>query len=234
MTNTGLLEQPPVRPLSFGMVLGLHGAAIAAVLLIKGPTFERAPDVPTDTYFVKPVEVPPVEPPPQPDVQTPQQPQISRLDVPPRVIPTPVPSVPVASERGLAPPGPVIGTNPDPTPPAGAGTQPLVRPPVTRPAVRDPVRTEAQFDPRFASALQPPYPLSEEREEREGAVSVRVTIAPDGRVTAVERLSATNEAFWRATQRQALSRWRFKPATVDGKPVQSTKTLRVRFQLDGR
>jgi protein TonB len=47
---------------------------------------------------------------------------------------------------------------------------------------------------------------------------VRVTIAPDGRVTSVEQVSATSPAFFQATQRHALSRWRFKPATVDGRP----------------
>jgi len=224
MNANGFLEQQPARPLSFGMVLGLHGAAVAAVLLIKGPAFERAPDRPTNVYQVPPVAVPPVEPPPRQKVETPQQPQLSRLDVPPRVIPTPVPSVPVTSERVVNPPvGPVIGTNPNPPPVIGSSTAALIRPPAKPLPVRDLVRIEAQFDPRFASALQPPYPLLEEREEREGAVSVRVTIGADGRVTAVERLDATNDAFWRATQRQALSRWRFKPATVDGKPVKSTR-----------
>jgi protein TonB len=96
------------------------------------------------------------------------------------------------------------------------------------------VRVDAQFDPRFAGALQPPYPAAEQRNAREGEVRVRVTIAPDGRVAAVEKVSATSDAFWQVTQRQALSRWRFKPATVDGKPVQSSKVLSVFFKLDGQ
>jgi protein TonB len=96
------------------------------------------------------------------------------------------------------------------------------------------LRVDAQFDPRFASALQPPYPLIEQRKEREGQVRVRVTIGPDGRVAAVQKVSATSDAFWRVTQRQALSRWRFKPATVDGSPVQSSKVLSVFFKLDGQ
>jgi protein TonB len=63
---------------------------------------------------------------------------------------------------------------------------------------------------------------------------VRVTIGPDGRVTSVEEVSATSPAFFQATQRHALSRWRFKPATVDGRPVQSSKVLSVQFKLDDR
>ena len=55
--------------------------------------------------------------------------------------------------------------------------------------------------------------------------------APNGRVTAVERLSATSDAFWRATQRQALSRWRFRPATLDGRPVEGIKVMTVTFRI---
>jgi hypothetical protein len=53
MTAHGYLEQKTARPLSFGGVVLLHGAAIAAVLLIKGPGWERAPDIPTTVVNVK-------------------------------------------------------------------------------------------------------------------------------------------------------------------------------------
>jgi protein TonB len=65
-------------------------------------------------------------------------------------------------------------------------------------------------------------------------VRVRVTIGADGRVKAAEKVSATSDAFWRNTERQALTRWRFRPATVDGRPIESSKVLNVKFQLDGR
>jgi protein TonB len=73
----------------------------------------------------------------------------------------------------------------------------------------------------------------EERAEREGTVVVRLLIGADGRVRAVERISAASEAFWRATERHALRAWRFVPATVDGKPVESMHTMTVTFQLQG-
>jgi protein TonB len=82
------------------------------------------------------------------------------------------------------------------------------------------------------SQLQPPYPASEERMEREGKVSIRVTIGPDGRVKAAEKVSATSDAFFHETERHALRAWRFKPATVDGKPVESRQVLTVLFRLD--
>jgi len=96
------------------------------------------------------------------------------------------------------------------------------------------VRREAEVDPRFARDLQPPYPPSEERGENEGNVRIQVTIAPSGRVIAVRRLAATSEAFWRATERQALDRWRFRPATLDGRPVEGVKVMTVHFRLRDR
>ena len=93
----------------------------------------------------------------------------------------------------------------------------------------EPVRIAARIDPR--SELQPPYPASEERAANEGSVKVRLLVGADGRVKAVEQLSATSDAFWRATEKQALRHWRFKPATVDGKPVESRLVLTVHFQL---
>ena len=93
-------------------------------------------------------------------------------------------------------------------------------------------RVEAQFDPRYADDLQPPYPPSEQRLERDGIVRVRLTIGSDGRVKTIERLSATSDAFWRSTQRHALARWRFRPATLDGSPVESSKVMNVYFRIE--
>ena len=99
------------------------------------------------------------------------------------------------------------------------------------PRIPEPVRHGAEVDPRFRDALQPPYPPDRERLQQDGRVRVRITIGADGRVTAIEQLSATHEAFWRATQRQAMNRWRFRPATVDGRPVASTMVMTVTFRI---
>ena len=234
MTATSFLDQSTARPLSFGAVVLLHGAAIAAVLLIKGPEWVQAADPP---LIVKEVELQPPPPPVPtllPDKAVPQAPTISRLDVPPRVIPTPVPNIPVAGHQSVEPSTAIIGSSAVAASGIGTGTE-ISREIERNIPIRDvkpPVRVDAQFDPRFNGALQPPYPASEQRNEREGSVRVRVTIGPDGRVTAVEKVSATSDAFFQATQRQALGRWRFKPATVDGKPIQSSKVLSVQFRLD--
>jgi protein TonB len=118
-------------------------------------------------------------------------------------------------------PGPIGAAVADPIP------APLPQPePVPVP---EPVRKDAQF--LASSELQPPYPASEQRAENEGSVTVRVLIGTDGRVKSVEKVRGTNDAFFRATQQQALRHWRFKPATVDGKPVEAHKTMTVHFRL---
>jgi protein TonB len=232
MAATGFFAQKQTSPIGFGIVLAMHGAAFAALLLVKGPEWMDEPTVETRTYNVKDVPPPPPnDPTPVPETQP--QAQLSRLDVvkpvvPPREFTNTAP----VSEGIVLPPGPIAGNDPRPSEATVVEPERIVTIPPRDP-VRTPVRVEAQFDPRFAGAQQPPYPAGEVRREREGTVRVRVTIGPDGRVVAAEKIDATSDDFWDATRRQALSRWRFRPATLDGRPVQSVKVLSIRFRLDG-
>jgi protein TonB len=143
---------------------------------------------------------------------------VSRLDAPvPRVAtPTPGPTV----QGPPSPPPPLPG------PIGSAGTSSAGEAALDLP----PLRIAAEFAPRVV--IQPPYPAIEQRAQREGRVRVQVTIGADGRVKAVQRLSATSDAFWRATERYALSSWRFRPATEDGRPVESRKILNLHFRIE--
>jgi protein TonB len=220
MAQATFLEQKRIRPGAALTVILMHGAALTALLLAKTDFAERVGFTPIHTY---PVPLPP--PPPPPSAPQPERAQESWTRPIPSV-PT-VPTLPVPDD----PPGPV----PDPGSLAGGtdttGT-PYVPPPQP-PAVPqpEPVRIAARM---VSNDLQPPYPVSEERAQREGRVVIRVTIGTDGRVIAAQRVSATSDAFWTATVRHARSRWRFRPATVDGRPVEATQTLTVHFQLSGQ
>lgn len=97
-----------------------------------------------------------------------------------------------------------------------------------------PVLVDAQIDAARMRDFQPEYPASMERQQREGDVTVRVHINAQGRVDAVELVKATHDAFWKVTKAQALSRWRFRPATWDGEPVETTRTMTVHFRLSER
>ena len=218
MTEGGFFERKTASPTGLTIVIAMHAAALAAVALMKGPVFVRAQFPPTIAEFIPlPPDPPKNPPPPKVEPQTPLPPSITRV---PPVIDTPV-------ERAELTAGPTVVPDLAPT----RRIPEVRRDPPPPPLPPAPVRTAAEFDPRFAGALQPPYPASELRAERSGTVRVRVTIGIDGRVKAIEKLSATSDAFWTATERHALARWRFRPATVDGRPVETTKTMNVQFEL---
>ena len=215
MTATGFFEQKSVRPGGFALVVAMHAAVAAGLVLIKTTIVD--PDRPITKIFEVAPPRPPVEPPPEPQDQAPRP---TMLDVPPPIVRT-EPQGPIVVER-----------DPPQLPPlSGTGTQialndaPDLPPP-------PPVRVEAQFDPRFAADVQPPYPPAEESAQREGRVRIRLTIGADGRVKSIEKLTATSDAFWRATERHARARWRFRPATLDGRPVESSKTMTITFQIE--
>ena len=96
----------------------------------------------------------------------------------------------------------------------------------------DPVIVDAQLNTRYAGQFQPDYPVGQLRREQEGEVSVRVLVGTDGRVKQIELIDSPHVDFWSATRKQALKKWRFTPATKDGKPFESWMTLKVRFEIN--
>ena len=217
MTQRGFMEPRKLSPTGLTVVIAMHAAALGALAFLKAPEVLR--DVTrTIIYDVTPDPIPEPDTPPPPRDQV--QPRPSVVDQPRTIVDTnrtgpalddrPVPDIPAIPDRG----NDIVD-------------QPRVEP------VPEPVRVAAEFDPRYAGDQQPPYPATEERAGREGSVRVRVTVGTDGRVKGVQRLSATSEAFWRATERHAMARWRFRPATVDGRPIESSKTLTIYFRLQG-
>lgn len=215
MSDGGFFERKTASPTGLALVVLGHAALLGAAILIKGPQFIIPPPVDTQVEFV-PL---PQAPEPERPVQTRPDPAPTRVTLAPpdRIVPTP-PRSPF--ETGVRP------ADPGPLPPIA---DPL---PPRQPDPAPPVRVEAQIDPRFASALQPQYPASEQRAQNSGTVRIRVTIGTDGRVRAVARVSATSDAFWAAAERQALTRWRFRPATLDGRPVESTKVMTIHFRIE--
>ena len=224
MPEGGFLEQKPRSPGSLTIVIALHAAAIAALALSKM-------EVETERYT--PIKIKHVLPDPTPPENTPEPPK-DRAPVPPKskidYVKPEVPTLPRQSDVVIQP-----GENikfVDPGPSGDAEAQKPVDPPKPPPPPppADPVRTQAKLDPR--SELQPPYPASEQRNEAEGSVTVMLTIGADGRVKAVQKVRATSDAFFRETERHALRNWRFRHATVDGKPVESSTRMTVHFKLN--
>lgn len=99
---------------------------------------------------------------------------------------------------------------------------------------KPPVIVPPRLDPRFADRLQPGYPAGELRLGTEGRVVVRVLVGADGRVKAVERISAASDGLFEATRDQALKRWRFLPGTRDGVASEAWYQVAVVFRIDSQ
>ena len=203
-------------PTTLAIVIGVHAVAIAALMLAKMdvPIHVKPPPLVT-TFIPETVDPPEVKP----DEIKPEVPTERPVTVERPIVETDIrPIETVEFDRIKLP---------DPTPwpvDNGIGSGEIVTP-----RTPDPVQVAARMDSR--SVRQPPYPASEERAGVEGTVKVRLTVGADGRVRTVERVSAISDALFEATRRHALRAWRFRPATLDGRPVESSLVMTVVFEL---
>ncbi|MBN8840358.1 MAG: TonB family protein [Sphingomonadales bacterium] len=201
-------------PSSLAIAVALNGALVAG-LILSVPEFKKKVVTVLITTNIPIDQPPPPEPIPQPQPKIAQHPTA----MPPidRVVPlVDTPRPPTYALPPLPPVDPGIGNAVDR----------IIDPPAKPPVMIDPA-----IDQRYAREFQPAYPAGEQRLGNEGKVVIRVLVGTDGRVKQVERVSAPSEAFWQTTERQALSRWRFRPATRDGVPVEAWRTMTVRFEI---
>lgn len=82
--------------------------------------------------------------------------------------------------------------------------------------------------------INPLYPMRARRLGQEGYVKVRVHVGKDGKPKKVEILEAQPPGVFERSVIRALKRWKFKPKTVGGKPVEQSGTLRLDFKLKER
>ena len=93
------------------------------------------------------------------------------------------------------------------------------------------MRTAARFDtPEWA--LKPPYPLAKRNAEEEATLKLRLSIDDRGRVVAVEPLGNVDPVFLASARKHLIAKWRYRPATEDGKPVHSSTVVTLRFELE--
>lgn len=212
---------PPrrIEPASLALAVGINAAVLMAVILAKPNLVKRFIDPGIQTYQVPTPPDPKPLPDPKPKQSTsPHQRPVTTTDPQIDTHPSePGPTFP------LDPGPPTLGGDGVGT--GGPGIDIVIPPPLP---LIDPVP-----DPRYAAALQPPYPPSEQRAGREGRVVLRVLVGTDGRVHQVEIVSATSDAFAAITQRQALERWRFKPAHRGDELVEAWRRMTVSFHLQG-
>ena len=204
------------HPVAALFAVGLPVALVVAVALspmIVEMVPKSEPMTGTLIELQKPLDPPP---PKKADDVEPMPRNASTPDVVDPVVPTtPLTETWVNPGPSIPDPGPV-----DLGPPARAADPPTI-----------PKLVLAQLDQRYADLFQPDYPARAQREGIEGVAVVRVLIGTDGRVKAVELVSTDDPAFFEATKRRALTKWRFKAATRGGVAEESWKEMRVRFEI---
>lgn len=208
------------HPRALLLIVAGHAALIAAVMTAKMGLPPRFDPVDTVVTLIDPPKPPP-EPAPPPRPTPRRQPAASQVDLVRPVLPIPRPDGPAVDPRPMPipDPGAMIGNGVEPIP------SPLI---VPQPA---PVRVAARFaTPDWA--LKPPYPDDKRRLEEEAVLRLRLSIDERGRVVAVEPIGAADRSFLEAARRHLLAKWRYKPATEDGRPVPSSTVITLRFELE--
>jgi protein TonB len=196
------------------IIVAAHVAGLAALMSARPDLVPPPKPVQTIIDFIDPVKPEPVDPIPTELRPAPSDPITAVTPIVPGPAATdPVPPVPL----------PLPGPSVDPVP--------APRPAVEPAPVPDPVRFAARLiTPR--TLLEPPYPSAKLASGEEAVLRLRLSIATDGRVIAVEPIGRADPAFLASARRHILARWRYRPASEDGRPVTSEVTVTVRFQLD--
>ena len=169
-----------------------------------------------ETFDVK-EEKPPEEPPPPP----PDQP----LPPPPIVAPPP----PISFSR----PAPVLDTVTTPPPPAPIFT--TAAPPPPPPPVASKARgAKPKGQGSWAARIQDNYPSAALRKEIEGTVGVRVTIGPDGRVSACTVSGSSGSGDLDSAACDGMTRYaRFEPALdAGGSPTTGSFSTRIVYKIN--
>lgn len=215
LANRPVIAKRQSSPNALLLVISAHVALLAVVTSAKM-------DLPRRIFPRPPIVVSiPSPPPPPPGPMTKQQPQtapVSTANHRPTNLPTPPDNLPADAGRPPADNGS-----------GGGGTAVIPEPP--QPAVA-PIHHDARLlTPSWE--LKPPYPPSKLASEQEAALRLRLTIDAGGRVVAVDPVGGVDVVFLEAARRYLMAHWRYQPATDDGRPIASSITITLRFQLDG-
>mgnify|MGYP003700856411 CR=1 FL=1 len=77
----------------------------------------------------------------------------------------------------------------------------------------------------------PEYPFLARRRGLEGVVLLRISVSAEGRATAVAVRRSSGHAILDEAAAAAVGGWRFRPATVDGKPAAGVLEAPIAFRL---
>ena len=61
---------------------------------------------------------------------------------------------------------------------------------------------------------------------------LKLSIDERGRVIAVEPVGRADRSFLEAARRHLIAKWRYKPATEDGKAIASSTVITLTFRIE--
>lgn len=85
------------------------------------------------------------------------------------------------------------------------------------------------YGPGFEPGPLPVYPKNALDQNLQGTVTLRVTVSPSGRASAVAVSASSGHAILDEAARRAVARWTFSPGMKNGKPAEGTVTVTIRF-----
>ena len=229
--STYLQNRARRKPWGLGLVVLLHLLVLWAIQAGLTRDFSRQMPQVVQAILLQeappppPKMAPPPPPPPRPPATPPKLPLTPTP--PPVAAPTPTPPAQVPpAEVALAPrttPSQAVtavASSAAQTPPASAAP--------ARPAA--PVRTPASVS--AAQCEKPDYPSASRRMEEEGTVSLRFLVGVDGQVLQSEIEKSSGFKRLDEAARAGLSKCRFQPATVDGRPEQAWASMKYTWRLE--
>jgi periplasmic protein TonB len=201
-----------------GHLVGLTAVILLHFMIVYGLVTGLARKVvdvikkPIETRLVEEARAPPppeMSPPPPPKLNTPPPPFIPPPEI--QIAVAPPPAATITSVTTMPPPAPAIAPAPPPV----------------HVAVKTPPVIDAAHD-----CAKPEYPAASARAEETGTVTLRFLIDVDGHAIKADILRSSGHKRLDEAARGALSLCKFKPGTIDGKPVQMTGDLQYVWRLD--
>ncbi len=166
------------------------------------------------------VKLVPLDIAPPPKVSPPPKQAAAKVATP-IVAPSPIVPQPVAVQT------PVLSA-PAPVPPAPAAVTSAPAAPVMSEAA--PIVPPDGLAANLGNPA-PRYPIESRRAREEGTVRLRVLISPDGRVEQVTVAKSSGFDRLDDAALQAVRKWRFRPGTQAGTPVEAVGFLSIPFKL---
>lgn len=98
---------------------------------------------------------------------------------------------------------------------------------------QSPIAVDLYKGPKGIDLQGAPYPESERKSGAEGWVLVNLMIDPEGKPYEMAVADSTGNPVFEKAALAQVAKWRFEPATMNGKPIDASSSVKLQFQLTG-